>query len=321
MDKTNTSAALDSCVEILHKQLYFAVVKGKASTKLKSTMDTFYFSIDDELIYENFYCDFGPLDLSCLYKYCVKLNKYLEYAKGLKRVVHYTCSNPDKKANAACLMGILLFCLTKSRPFLDASQFPCGFTLKIIDCLQAISKALIFNFFDFDDFNIAEYDLHDKLQYGDMNWILPRKFLAFIGPADNQTAHRPEFYIKYFLKNDIKTVIRLNSAIYDSSVFTQVGIQHFDLIFPDGTTPPKDILIKFLNIAEMAPAAIGVHCKAGLGRTGSLIGAYIIKHYRMTAKEVIAWMRICRPGSVIGQQQIWLEKIESWLWRIGSQYR
>lgn len=32
-------------------------------------------------------------------------------------------------------------------------------------------------------------------------------------------------------------------------------------------------------------------------------------------------MRICRPGSVIGQQQGWLEKIESWLWRQGSHYR
>lgn len=41
----------------------------------------------------------------------------------------------------------------------------------------------------------------------------------------------------------------------------------------------------------------------------------------MTAREAIAWMRICRPGSVIGQQQGWLEKIESWLWRQGSQYR
>lgn len=61
--------------------------------------------------------------------------------------------------------------------------------------------------------------------------------------------------------------------------------------------------------------------QAGLGRTGSLIGAYLIKHYRMTAREAIAWLRICRPGSVIGQQQIWLEKIQSWLWRIGSQYR
>lgn len=47
---------------------------------------------------------------------------------------------------------------------------------------------------------------------------------------------------------------------------------------------------------------------AGLGRTGSLIGAYIIKHYRFSALETIAWLRLCRPGSVIGHQQQWLEE-------------
>lgn len=41
----------------------------------------------------------------------------------------------------------------------------------------------------------------------------------------------------------------------------------------------------------------------------------------MSARESIAWMRICRPGSVIGQQQGWLEKVENWLWRQGSEYR
>ncbi|KAK9687113.1 Dual specificity phosphatase, catalytic domain [Popillia japonica] len=156
-----------------------------------------------------------------------------------------------------------------------------------------------------------------------MNWLVPRKFLAFIGPTECEfmNGHPPEFYIKYFLRNDVKTVIRLNNKMYDAAIFTDAGIDHRELFFPDGTTPPKNILIRFLEICENSPAAIGVHCKAGLGRTGSLIGAYIIKHYRMSARESIAWMRICRPGSVIGQQQGWLEKVENWLWRQGSEYR
>lgn len=90
----------------------------------------------------------------------------------------------------------------------------------MLDCLFAIQKARAFNFFDFDDFNINEYDTYDKLQNGDMNWLLPRKFLAFIGPTDNElmNSHPPDFYIQYFLKNDIRTVIRLNNKVYDSSV-------------------------------------------------------------------------------------------------------
>jgi len=47
---------------------------------------------------------------------------------------------------------------------------------------------------------------------------------------------------------------------------------------------------------------------AGLGRTGSLIGCYLMKHYRFTAGEAVAWIRVCRPGSVIGPQQNFLEE-------------
>jgi len=46
--------------------------------------------------------------------------------------------------------------------------------------------------------------------------------------------------------------------------------------------------------------------KAGLGRTGSLIACYAMKHYRFPAAAFIGWIRICRPGSILGPQQNWL---------------
>ncbi|XP_052742889.1 uncharacterized protein LOC112052392 [Bicyclus anynana] len=345
--------------EYIKHVLYFATVRqGKI---LKHTNDTHYFSIDDELIYENYYSDFGPLNLGCVYKYCNILNEKLKQYLNKQRIVHYSSIDPKKKANAAFLIGcygVLYLSLQPKdaikplvaygqnyRPFQDATQGDSNYTISLLDCLQGCAKARDLNFFNFQDFNYAEYDRLDKIQGGDLNWILPceykmkfelnhfpcvafltvniGKFLAFIGPVDYCLAlyHPPEMYIDYFKENNIKIVIRLNKSLYDGNVFSNAGITHYNLFFPDGSCPPRHILLKFLQISEECDGAIAVHCKAGLGRTGSLIGCYLIKHYRMTAHEAIAWMRICRPGSVIGHQQGWLEELEPWLIKQGNLYR
>ena len=43
-----------------------------------------------------------------------------------------------------------------------------------------------------------------------------------------------------------------------------------------------------------------------------------MKHYRFTAAETIAWIRICRPGSIIGYQQHWLEEKQQTMWLQGD---
>lgn len=45
---------------------------------------------------------------------------------------------------------------------------------------------------------------------------------------------------------------------------------------------------------------MAVHCRAGLGRTGTLIAAYIMNKYGFEPRSLIGWLRIARPGSVIG---------------------
>jgi len=47
----------------------------------------------------------------------------------------------------------------------------------------------------------------------------------------------------------------------------------------------------------------------------------MIKHYDYTAKESIAWCRVCRPGSVVGPQQQYLAALEGRLQAEGIAYR
>ena len=133
----------------------------------------------------------------------------------------------------------------------------------------------------------------------------------------------PKDFIPYFQRKKVGLVVRLNKKFYDENEFRNAGINHFEQYYLDGSCPPMDVLQKVLGAFETVPMEKGfaVHCKAGLGRTGTCIGAYIMKHYRFTAAEAIGWMRICRPGMVIGPQQHFLQDIEQKMWHEGDLQR
>ncbi|XP_033857509.1 dual specificity protein phosphatase CDC14A isoform X1 [Acipenser ruthenus] len=314
--------------EFIKDRLYFATLRNKP----KSTVNTHYLCTDDEFVYENFYADFGPLNLAMLYRYCCKLNKKLKsFTLSRKRIVHYTSFDQRKRVNAAVLIGAYAVIYLKKTPeeayralvsgsnasylpFRDASFGNCTYNLTVLDCLQGVRKALQHGFFDFETFDVDEYEHYERVENGDFNWIVPGKFLAFSGPHPKSKIehgyplHAPEAYFPYFRKHNVTTIIRLNKKIYDASRFTDAGFDHYDLFFIDGSTPSDVIMRRFLHICESTDGAVAVHCKAGLGRTGTLIACYLMKHYKFTAAETIAWIRTCRPGSIIGPQQHFLEE-------------
>lgn len=99
----NRSTDVMFMAEYITNVLYFATVRqGKTLIKTK---DTHYFCIDNELVYENYYSDFGPLNLGCVYRYCKLLNEKINQYLNQQIVVHYTSIDPKKKANAAFLLG------------------------------------------------------------------------------------------------------------------------------------------------------------------------------------------------------------------------
>lgn len=75
---------------------------------------------------------------------------------------------------------------------------------------------------------------------------------------------------------------------------------------------------KFILECEKEPGAVAVHCKAGLGRTGTMISCYAMKHYKITGSSMIAWTRICRPGSILGPQQHFIVQKEAQLLPLAS---
>jgi cell division cycle 14 len=77
-------------------------------------------------------------------------------------------------------------------------------------------------------------------------------------------------------------------------------------------------MVRFIEICEKEKGAIAVHCKAGLGRTGTMIAMYVFKHYRFPAPDFIGWIRIARPGSILGPQQHFLLEKLQWAISLGA---
>ncbi len=220
-------------------------------------------------------------------------------------------------------------------PFRDAGYSQADYGISVQDVVYGVWKAKEEACCTVENFDLDEYEKFERVEHGDFNWITPH-FVAFASPQlapVERFTESSDLYkqlprtlaevdahptlpspfknvLRHFSEKSVGLVVRLNSQLYSASYFEAMGIQHLDMIFEDGTCPQLSAVRKFVRLAHetivVKKKGIAVHCKAGLGRTGCLIGAYLIYRHGFTANEIIAYMRFMRPGMVVGPQQHWL---------------
>ncbi|KAK4685178.1 cell division cycle 14, partial [Tremellales sp. Uapishka_1] len=309
------------------------------------------FTLDEEMRYNSFAMDHGPLNLAMTFHACIAIYEAIHASPHKRQAVClYTSPGAETKSNMALLVALYFLIVGKREPwdafgpiaqlevmpFRDAGNGLADHGLSIQDCLYGVAKALQHRLLDLVEFDSAQYQYYELVENGDLNilgdfipfaspnetsWVRATRMLLekssargrlstptdVVVPKGRLTSHGFKCVLDVFKKQNVGVVVRLNDELYDRRHFLDAGMEHVEMYFDDGSNPTDEIVRDFIKLAEEVierrNQKVAVHCKAGLGRTGVLIGAYLIYKYHFSAQEVIGYMRIVRPGMVVGPQQ------------------
>ena len=104
----------------------------------------------------------------------------------------------------------------------------------------------------------------------------------------------------------VQGVVSLLNLPGDEPVYQSAGFAFLCLPILDGYAPTNeqaDCFVRFVDESRAKNAAVAVHCEAGLGRTGTMLAAYLIST-GSTAGEAIQKIRAIEKSAVETERQI-----------------
>jgi cell division cycle 14 len=313
---------------VIPGRLSFAVHRDEAHTAaaIRESPRLFYFSSHEHEAYRSYCDEKGPTDLLGVVSFCTKVKEMMGHPLLKNReLVFYSGLDAGHRTNAAFLLGAYLVMDLGFSPdaaatlfenfhrspfslFRDACLLPPTLELTIRDCLQGLFRAFRCgwvkssseSYIDLDELYVS------RVCHAAVVCRTPSS-----NPEHRHMTLEPEALAPVLARARVSDVVGFReTSAEDRAVYEAAGMRVHDLATFCESTPDEATVQFFLSIMRSAGGAVAVHCMTGLTRAPTLVGAWLVREEGWSAREAIAWLRIVRPGSVVAEQQHFLEAQE-----------
>ncbi len=106
---------------------------------------------------------------------------------------------------------------------------------------------------------------------------------------------------QWLREQGIQLVISLSEAMPHRNWINESGLFSMHLPIEDMQAPAQEQIERCMAAIEKGLAnklGVGLHCTAGLGRTGTMVACWLVQHDNLPARDAIARLRRLRPGSI-----------------------
>lgn len=122
------------------------------------------------------------------------------------------------------------------------------------------------------------------------SWVIPGKLAGSQGPVIPEE-------LTYLKGHGIRALVRLEQRTTSGE---SLGLADLAEFVPDMHAPTNgqiDRIIAYMDRHIEAGSAVAVSCRAGYGRTGTVLACYLV-HTGYSAGDALKQVRELRPGSV-----------------------